>query len=87
VVIYNQKVKQSTREREEKVMTGYKVTVNFNGKRVSAFTGGLFKTTEDAGKYLEWIKDESARVIEVKRKKIVSYYKFDANAMCGVKSI
>lgn len=68
-------------------MTGYKVTVNFNGKRISAFTGGFFKTKEDAEKYLEWIGDESAKVVEVKREKIVSYYKFDANAMCGIKSI
>ena len=63
-------------------MTGYRITINWNGRRVNAFTGGYFKTKEDAEKYCGWVGCEP-KIVTVEKKKIVSWYEFDENSMAG----
>lgn len=68
-------------------MTGYRITIAlWNNRRVNAFTGGYFKTKEDAEKYCDWLGCGcEPKIITVEKEKIVSWYEFDENSMAGLR--
>lgn len=55
-------------------MTGYKVTMEMNGRRTDSFSGYI-KTMEEAKNYCEWLgKENQPKIITCNKKKITTWF-------------